>query len=219
MPRQYSAKLPRICPQCGTQYEIHPYQSAKGLGKHCSRTCSYAARTVDVEASFWSRVNKSGDCWLWEGRCDEDGYGLFGEWQRGEGRSINHRAHRYAWQITYGPIPDGLWVLHKCDTPACVNPSHLFLGTNDDNVADMVAKGRQFGMVTAPTNPATQARHPDYDNRRGSLHGQAKLTEDQVREIRRRRQAGVTLAVLAGEFRVTIAMIGHIVHRRSWRHI
>jgi hypothetical protein len=73
------------------------------------------------------------DCIEWKGRTDKDGYGTIG----------SRRAHRVAWEQTFGPIPDGLQVLHKCDNPPCCNPDHLFLGTRTDNMNDKVRKGRQ----------------------------------------------------------------------------
>lgn len=77
-------------------------------------------------------------CWLWTGRYGNNGYGTFGGGRKGERTG----AHRLVWEITNGPIPDGLFVLHRCDVRGCVNPEHLFLGTAKDNTQDMMAKGR-----------------------------------------------------------------------------
>jgi hypothetical protein len=101
---------------------------------------------TDLER-FWLRVNKNGDdCWTWTGFKNELGYGLF---------SLDHKhvkAHRVSWMVANGKIPDGLCVLHSCDNPICVNPSHLFLGTMKDNTQDMLAKGRQSNQYTKATH-------------------------------------------------------------------
>lgn len=88
------------------------------------------------EERFWSHVDKSGECWIWTASRVPWGYG----------KTVRNReetyAHRYSWEMAYGPIPDGMLVMHSCDNPPCVNPSHLLLGTPKDNMDDMRAKGR-----------------------------------------------------------------------------
>ena len=99
---------------------------------------------------FYEPVTEAG-CWLWMGSIDSKGYGGI----KVDGKQMG--AHRRSWVLANGPIPDRLHVLHKCDTPSCVNPSHLFLGTNYDNVQDMVRKGRARGgngAYKAPAKPA-----------------------------------------------------------------
>ncbi len=98
----------------------------------------YKARAIpDYVAKFWLSVNTSSTCWEWSGSKDEFGYGRFyvvkDEWP----------THRFSWRITKGEIQPGLVVMHKCDNPSCVNPEHLQLGTQADNIKDMDAKGRR----------------------------------------------------------------------------
>lgn len=91
---------------------------------------------VDTEEKLWSNVDKTEDCWIWKGGKDKDGYGVI----RMNCRTV--KTHRLAWQCSFGEIPSGQYVLHRCDNPPCVNPSHLFLGTAKQNTQDMVQKGR-----------------------------------------------------------------------------
>jgi hypothetical protein len=88
------------------------------------------------EDRFWSRVDKTDGCWLWTGWTSRFGYGRI---KRDNRECLTHRV---SWELTNGPIPDGMCVLHRCDVPACVRPDHLFLGTKTDNAADRTAKGR-----------------------------------------------------------------------------
>jgi len=148
----------------------------------------------------------SGDCWVWQGKTN-GGYGSL---------IINSkiiRAHRYSWEMANGPIPGDLKVLHTCDNPPCVNPAHLFLGTNADNTADMVAKGRSTtgmrnGLVKHPERAA-----------RGSAHGSAKLNEDTVREIRAARAAGESLSELSHHFEISPTTIIDVAKRKTWKHV
>lgn len=108
--------------------ELRPAVRAKGN--------QYSRRFSSVEERFWAKVDKTPECWNWTGGCNDRGYGTFAN---GHGHQL---AHRYAYEISSGSIPDGVFVLHRCDNRRCVNPSHLWLGTAQDNTADMIAKGR-----------------------------------------------------------------------------
>lgn len=118
-------------------------------------------------APFWERVDKSGACWLWQGTLDSGGYGVF--------RLV--RAHRISWVIANGPLAAGELVLHHCDNRRCVRPMHLFMGTQRDNVLDMVAKGRH-------TTGGWRSKV------RGQDHPAAKLTDEQVAAVRVLRASG-----------------------------
>ena len=93
---------------------------------------------VPIAIRFWDKVQLSEGCWLWTGATNPHGYGLISY-----KRSRCKLAHRLAWELLRGPIPEGVDVLHDCDNPPCVNPAHLFLGNEQDNVNDMYSKGRQ----------------------------------------------------------------------------
>jgi HNH endonuclease len=101
----------------------------------------YIHKPIPIEVRFWRKVARldENSCWLWLAGTNNRGYGQLG----GERVGSHVLAHRISYQLRYGPIPDGLQVMHKCDTPRCCNPKHLALGTNADNSADKVSKGRQ----------------------------------------------------------------------------
>ena len=154
-------------------------------------------------ARFWSKVDVAENdiaCWEWRGRRDEDGYGGF----KAEGRNL--RAHRLAVEFFNGPIGDSSSVVcHKCDNPPCCNPRHLFVGSIADNWRDSKVKGRR-----------EYAEH----KRRGGNSNWARLTEDQVIEIRRLHASGnITQEELAARFGVTRPNIHHVVTRKTWSHL
>jgi predicted XRE-type DNA-binding protein len=190
-----------------------------------------------LKIGFWLNVEKLSDagagelggCWLWRGAVAKTGYGQASF----NGRTI--AAHRASWQRERGAIPTGMLVLHKCDVRDCVRPSHLFLGTHKDNMADMYAKGRgpvglRNGSRTRPDRRATGNRngsrvHPEkrprgedhwmWKNRsefQGERNPNASLTDAQVKEIRDRyASGGVTQVALAALFGITQAHVSRLV--------
>lgn len=148
-------------------------------------------------------------CWLWLGRPNSDGYGV-ATW-----RGKSEGAHRKSWTHYRGPIPAGMLVLHKCDNRACMNPDHLFLGSNADNAADRDAKGRQSrGRDHGDTfrdSPKFLASRP-----RGEMHVNAKLTAEQVREMR---NAQGSLQQIASRYGVHKTLVGQIKKGKAWAHV
>ncbi len=146
-----------------------------------------------VADRFWPNVDK-GDgsgCWLWTGSTVGRGYGGI----RVDGRS--DRAHRVSWVLHHGPIPDGLWVRHVCDNPPCVRPDHLLLGTRQDNMNDMVERGRSWKPW-------------------GERNPRSRLTDEQVADIRRRHQFRVvTYDMLAKEYGVSRHSISEICRGKT----
>lgn len=111
--------------------------------RFCDHECYAASLRVAIGQRFWSKVNKSSipdECWLWTAATIGGGYGQIMGVVNGKRRPVY--AHRVSWEMAFGPIPADLYVLHRCDVPLCVNPDHLFLGTQGDNLADARAKGR-----------------------------------------------------------------------------
>jgi hypothetical protein len=184
----------RVCEQCGATFSrpLRPSDQVNAR-RFCTLAC-YRRRLKgeDWRVRFWTKVEKSEGCWLWIGGTRR-GYGDFViDWDANTHRA----AHRASWEIANGPIPDGLLVLHNCpdgDNPLCVRPDHLFLGTQADNMRDMVGKNRS---------------------------ARATISVATVREIRQRHEAeGIGPSQLAAEYGMTRSGIRHLLSRRSWKHV
>lgn len=147
---------------------------------------------ASFEQRFWAKVNKTDTCWLWVGSTGKNGYGNITV--NGQQKDIFH-AHRASWIMHNGTIPDGMFVCHKCDIRACVNPDHLFLGTQSDNMQDASRKGRISS-------------------------GSERLTVDLVREIRRLYAAGAgSYAKIGKMFGVHLVTVSDVVRRITWKHV
>ena len=165
--------------------------------------------TKDQMGVFWSRVNKTQTCWLWTGArwLDQMRYARI----KFNGQDM--KAHRVSWIMENGEIPEGLCVCHHCDNPICVRPEHLFLATNAENQYDCNLKGRR----------ARGERHGSRSHQglcRGTLNPSAKLTENEVRQIRAVfAQYNIRKSDLGAIYGVTGAQVGHILSGKTWKHL
>mgnify|MGYP001213333075 CR=1 FL=1 len=145
-----------------------------------------------LEERFWEKVNKTETCWLWTASVGSHGYGVIGIGKRCEGTACSHR---YSYELNCGPIPPDMQVLHKCDNRRCVNPSHLFLGTQDDNIKDCISK-RRLAV--------------------GVRHGRARLTESDIISIRSDTRRPEVIGL---EYGVSLSHVNSIKRRTFWSHI
>lgn len=161
-------------------------------------------RTGPRVERFWARVDKSGDCWLWTGAINDlrGGYGYFYD-----DDTRLRRAHRVAWELETGEVlPASVHLLHSCDTPACVRPSHLSTGTQADNMADMRAKDRGHTFTAENVE-------------RGTDRYNAKLNPERVRQLRAAHAAGESITAMAKEMGVTQSCAQMAATGKTWKHI
>ena len=141
-------------------------------------------------------INKVTGCWEWQGsKCN--GYGRMVIGSRTDGTRRTIQTHRASYELKYGEIPEGMEICHKCDNPCCINPDHLFAGTRQDNIDDRERKGRN--------NPP-----------KGEKHAKAKLTEQDVLDIRAKRAEGKSFGKLAQEYGVHKRTIQDAVIGKNW---
>lgn len=188
-----------VCESCDKMCK-----SERGLGTHIKNSHSGEEREMlmwsALERRFWAKVDKrkEDECWIWTAYRNGDGYGYI----RFDGD--NRRAHRVAYSLEHEPPGDDM-VLHHCDTPACVNPVHLYLGDQSHNLQDAWDRGRRNepGLTYSP----------------GESNPNARLTETDVREIRQRAKGDITYRELAADYDVSHRTIGEVVRRESWPHV
>lgn len=165
-------------------------------------------RLVEYPGPVPVRQPDLGPCWIWKGSRHPRGYGQF------HNRGESWKAHRFAYEIIYGPIPKGYEICHHCDNPPCCNPKHLFCGTHAQNMADMAAKG-----IHRPAcgDRNGMRKHPEVVQ--GANNGMAKLTTRTVLRIRAMAKRGISQKDIAKMFPVAYVAINRIVARRSWKHL
>lgn len=197
-PREKIVVNARPCNVCGIMFT--PKVDKRDTAKYCSQACLYSDRKKapptrgELVSSLMRRCNKTESCWLWTG-AKVRGYGSINV--RGRGAVI---VPRLSYELFIAAIPPGMFVCHTCDTPACLNPEHLFIGTPADNVHDMVVKGRRC----APELP------------KGEAHHATSLTEDDVMAIRKSCSARKDIAARYG---VSVSTIRNILTGRTWAHV
>lgn len=207
-----SKRVIRACAFCTTLFSLKPCENRSWTRQCCSEDCLVSYKRTD-EFRFWRRVDTSGPvpahrpelgpCWIWTGkRRTAAGFG-YGVMAKLDGTHGEHRAHRYSWEMANGPVPAGRFVLHACDVPECVNPAHLFVGTQLDNMRDMDAKNRRV-------NPSP---------RLGEANNRARLTADKVVEIREAFAAGQTQEEIGKRYGFKQSHISNVVLGQVWKHV
>jgi hypothetical protein len=188
----------KVCVRCGTTYRKPQWSHGRSwaVRQYCTHACYRARESAPLADRFWRYVRKTSGCWEWTASTAA-GYGTFGL-----DRETMVGAHRFSWELHFGPIPPGMYVCHHCDNKVCVRPDHLFLGTALANNRDMDRKGRR---VLAPLH--------------GEANPNAKLTADDVFEIRRLCGEGIAKRELARRFGVTPTLIRSVVARRHWKSV
>lgn len=192
-------KINRTCLNCELSFALVPSRVEKEAADYCSRDCYRAHRRSPemVAKRFWAKVDKTpgqgpfGNCWIWTAGKSR-GYGGF----MVGGKTI--LAHRFSFELHYGPLANGLQACHSCDNRSCVNPTEMFPGTIATNMADRHAKGRSA---------------------RGEAIANSRFTASEILAIRSRVASGISQVQVAREYNTRQGAISRIVRRESWKHI
>ncbi len=189
---------------CGQKTKIakqnyREYGIIKGTPMHYINGHGGRNHKLSWEQRFWNHIDRRGsdECWLWIKSKSRYGYGRIGK------GNVLFLAHRVAYQLCIGPIPDNLFICHRCSNPACCNPAHLYAGTPKDNHIDSVLAG------TAKSPPHLL----------GEKNPNSKFTEQQIIEIRRLYASEFSVPYIAKLYRVRRSTIRRIVRRLAWKHI
>lgn len=180
-------------PSCESKHFARGY-----CRKHHMRILKHGVpepKELSILERIMQKTDSSGECWLWQGNFYNNGYGRISYQNR------QRLVHRLMYALEVGQIPSGKVVMHQCDNKACVNPKHLALGSQADNLLDMHRKGRW------------------YADRRGSHNGRSKITEDQVREIRDLRIKGLTCPQISMALKIPLGTVESVASNRTWKHV
>lgn len=188
-----------VTTSCGTEGCVAPAHLIKQTNRAASQASARKRQLLPLAERFWAKVQRRGadECWAWTGRLTSAGYGQISRGRKTEGVIS---AHRLAYELANGPIPDGLIIRHRCDNPVCVNPAHLEVGTYADNMRDRDERGRTASLP-------------------GEAHPRARVTDADVREIRRLVGDQMGQRAVAERFGISQQAVSDIVTRRRWRHI
>jgi len=190
----------KMCDSCGNEFQrkssfsLQQWMQTRFCSPKCSGTWHRRYETEADKLIARASPEPNTGCWLWLGGVR--GHMGYGSLRLRDGRTVG--AHRLSFELFNGPIPAGMKVCHRCDVPTCINPAHLYLGTDIENKADSVAKGR---------------------HNIGERNGHAILGPDQIPVIRGRRSSGDYIKQIARDYGVSEGAISAIVNGRSWRHI
>lgn len=191
-------RVQRICEVCGGTFLARHDAVEQGNGRFCTRACVNRSRKVSLDARLDEILgrctrNENG-CLLWAGTLDRAGYGIIAGDAEDNWKQL--RASHLVYEKFVAPIPDGQYVLHRCDNPPCVEPDHLWLGSKKENMLDMVQKGR------------------------GGIHSPYKLTEDDVRAIRQHYTTEhISQEKLGAAFGINQRTVSRIVRGKNWKSV
>lgn len=188
------------CLTCGNTFHPTRFEIALNKGKYCSPHCYQQRPKGDVGDRLAQGLQKDGDCLVWTGFKNRDGYGHLTH------NTIQYKTHRLAYELAFGSIPSGLLVCHHCDNPACCNPEHLYAGTPADNSRDRDQRGRWRGGSGG-------------GGVKGSQHHATKFTDAVILAIREIARNGISQHKIAKHFNVHQSCISRIVTRKRWGHI